>query len=218
MTRDEDFRPRAQLAVDYAISIQDSLGGWRYDPQSDSDTSVTGWFVMALQSARMAGLQVPSDVFEKVSRFLDMVSDDGGSRYAYLPNMGTNEVMTAEALLCRQYMGWPQDDARLASGVNYVGLHPISWSEPNTYYWYYGTQVMHHMEGDAWEQWNAVLRQAIPSQQLKEGQERGSWSPRGDRWGMQAGRLYMTCLCMYMLEVYYRHLPIYSKVYAPIAH
>jgi hypothetical protein len=147
-----------------------------------------------------------------------MVSDDGGSRYAYLPNMGTNEVMTAEALLCRQYMGWPQDDARLASGVNYVGLHPISWSEPNTYYWYYGTQVMHHMEGDAWEQWNAVLRQAIPSQQLKEGQERGSWSPRGDRWGMQAGRLYMTCLCMYMLEVYYRHLPIYSKVYAPIAH
>ena len=29
----------------------------------------------------------------------------------------------------------------------------------------------------------------------------------------QGGRLYVTCLRTYMLEVYYRHLPIYGEIY-----
>ena len=213
MSKDSEFRRPAQLAVDYAVKIQDELGGWRYEPGSDSDTSVTGWFVMGLQSARMAGLDVPSEVFEKVSAFLDMVTDDGGSRYGYMPQMNSKPAMTAEALLCRQYLGWRQNDERLTGGVKYLENYPIDWSEPNTYHWYYATQVMHHMEGDAWEKWNRVMRQDIPSKQVTKGKERGSWSPDGDRWAGHAGRLYMTCLCTYMLEVYYRHLPIYSDVY-----
>ena len=31
-----------------------------------------------------------------------------------------------------------------------------------------------------------------------------------DQWGQHGGRLYTTCLSIYMLEVYYRHLPIYN--------
>ena len=58
MTDDSRLRMPAQRSVDYAVKIQDSLGGWRYQPGSDSDTSVTGWFVMGLQSARMAGLEL----------------------------------------------------------------------------------------------------------------------------------------------------------------
>jgi hypothetical protein len=214
MTRDEAFRQPAQRAVDYAVRIQDTLGGWRYEPGTESDTSVTGWFVMALQSARMAGLDVPSDTLDKVSKFLDMVTDDGGSRYGYLPGMASKPSMTAEALLCRQYLGWRQDDPRLVGGVRYLDNYPIDWSDPNTYYWYYATQVMHHAEGDAWQRWNRVMRQEIPRQQVQQGREQGSWEPGQDRWASQGGRLYMTCLCIYMLEVYYRHLPIYAQVYA----
>ena len=41
-----------------------------YDPPAaDSDMSVTGWFVMALQSARMGGIEVPSHVFDKIRSF-----------------------------------------------------------------------------------------------------------------------------------------------------
>ena len=47
----------------------------------------------------------------------------------------------------------------------------------------------------------------------KNGPEAGSWDPTQDAWGYAGGRLYVTCLSAYMLEVYYRHLPIYTKVF-----
>ena len=56
MTKDEEFREPAQLAIDYALKVQAPEGGWRYVPGQGTDTSVTGWFVMGLQSALMAGL------------------------------------------------------------------------------------------------------------------------------------------------------------------
>jgi hypothetical protein len=66
------------------------------------------------------------------------------------------------------------------------------------------------MDGSEWNQWNQIMRQEVPSHQTQTGKEKGSWSPSGDRWGAHGGRLYVTCLSVYMLEVYYRHLPIYK--------
>lgn len=217
MTKDQEFREPAQRAVNYCVEIQDRDGshpdgGWKYDPHHDSDMSVTGWFVMALQSARMAGLDVPSDVFARVAEFLDSVSDDG-SFYAYMPGYASKLALTAEGLLCRQYLGWPRDDERLTKGVEYLARNPVTWDNTNTYYWYYATQVMHHMEGDEWFEWNRVMAKELPKKQVRSGPERGSWSPDNDIWGQGGGRLYMTCLCTYMLEVYYRHLPLYSNLH-----
>lgn len=211
MTQDSRWRMPAQRAVDYAVKIQDSQGGWRYQPGTDSDTSVTGWFVMGLQSARMAGLEVPAEVFERVSGYLDRAAVGDGSRYGYQPGMEGTYSMTAEALLCRQYLGWKRDDRRLLTGVNLIRAYPMSWQERDVYYWYYATQVLHHLAGAEWDEWNAVMRQMLPENQTKDGPERGSWSPSGDRWGPHGGRLYVTCLSIYMLEVYYRHLPLYSS-------
>jgi hypothetical protein len=50
----------------------------------------------------------------------------------------------------------------------------------------------------------------LPEHQVRSGRLRGSWNPDGDAWGSTAGRLYTTCLSTYMLEVYYRHLPLYG--------
>jgi hypothetical protein len=58
------------------------------------------------------------------------------------------------------------------------------------------------------------MRQYLPETQVKKGPEAGSWDSNSDRWGGSAGRLYVTCLRTYMLEVYYRHLPIYSSLYS----
>jgi hypothetical protein len=125
--------------------------------------------------------------------------------------------MTAEGLLCRQYLGWAQHDERIVNGANYL-LMPENlpkWSERNVYYWYYATQMMHHLEGEQWKKWNGVMRDLLVEKQVKAGKERGSWDPMKpvpDQWGPHAGRLYVTCLSVYILEVYYRHLPLYSKV------
>jgi hypothetical protein len=215
MTGDAQYYEAAQRAVDYCVKVQSREGGWRYEPGADSDMSVTGWVVMALQSARMAGIEVPSPVFERIEAFLDSVSRGSeagyevGSRYAYQPRHGATLALTAEGLLCRQYLGWPRDDPRLAAGVEYLLANLPAWNNRNVYYWYYATQVLHHMEGQAWQTWNAEMRQLLPAHQEKRGRERGSWDPRGDRWGDAGGRLYVTCLSLYVLEVYYRHLPLY---------
>jgi hypothetical protein len=209
MTHEESYRDAAQSAIDYCVTIQSPEGGWRYEPGVDSDMSVTGWFVMALESARMAGIDVPSPVFARVSEFLDSVSRDDGSKYSYRVRDGATLSLTAEGLLCRQYIGWEHDDPRLRNGVDYLLANLPSWDERNVYYWYYATQVCHHMEGRDWRRWNAVTRQLLPEHQQKRGAERGSWNPVDDRWGAAGGRLYVTCLSLYVLEVYYRHLPIY---------
>jgi hypothetical protein len=213
MTGDTQYYDAAQKAVDYCVRVQSPAGGWRYQPDpetGESDMSVTGWVAMALQSARMAGIEVPSPVFEKLGRFLDSVARDDGSRYAYQSTDGATLTLTAEGLLCRQYLGWGRDDPRLNQGVAYIMANLPDYNKRNVYYWYYATQVLHHMEGDAWREWNIVMRKMLPEAQVKRGRERGSWDPKGDRWEGAGGRLYVTCLSIYILEVYYRHLPLYQ--------
>jgi hypothetical protein len=215
MSKDPKFREPALKAIDFCVKSQHRLGGWRYSPGTDSDTSVTGWLVMALQSGRMARLDVPKETLDNIGRYLDNASSAGGARYGYQAGSSETEVMTAEGLLCRQYLGWKRNHAALGSGCDWLlASHLPKWTDRNVYYWYYATQVMHHMEGPRWEKWNSVMRDLLVNNQVKNGGEKGSWDPSRpspDKWS-EAGRLYVTCLSTYILEVYYRHLPIYSKI------
>ena len=80
------------------------------------------------------------------------------------------------------------------------------------YAWYYITQVVHNVGGTAWYRWNGRMREVVPAQQIEKGPEAGSWDPALDKWGHIGGRLFTTCFLTYMLEVYYRHLPLYQAV------
>lgn len=220
MTGDKKFLAPAQKAVNFAVKYQDRAGGWRYTLGEESDTSVTGWFVMALKSARMAKLEVPEEVFSNISKYLDSASEKGGREYLYQPNMFGTPAMTAEGLLCRQYLGWKQTDPRLLEGVAALNKDKVDYAsrDRDVYYWYYATQACHHMENPIvggqrhfiWKEWNDVMKQEVPAHQIRKGPEEGSWDPQGDKFADNGGRLYVTCLSIYMLEVYYRHLPIYS--------
>ena len=66
-----------------------------------------------------------------------------------------------------------------------------------------------HMD-DGYGRAQKHVRQELPKHQITAGKERGSWDPSRDAHGELGGRLYVTCLCTFMLEVYYRHLPIYD--------
>ena len=125
----------------------------------------------------------------------------------------TTAAVTAEGLLCRQYLGWPQRDPRLVEGLELLMAENRLDFESDTkdvYAWYYITQVAHHMEGEAWRRWNDRLRDVLPREQAVKGKQRGSWDPSLDRWGHIGGRLFVTSFCVYMLETYYRHLPLYA--------
>ena len=78
------------------------------------------------------------------------------------------------------------------------------------YYWYYGTQTLHHVGGKSWQKWNEIMRKMLVDLQIKEGHMAGSWTPK-EQHDQAGGRLYMTALATCTLEVYYRHMPIYAK-------
>lgn len=211
MTNDSWLRPKAQLAIDFAESAQSSEGGWRYRPRYDSDTSVTGWYVMALKSAQASGLEVNDSKLRQVSDYLNTVSYYDGAGYAYQTNGRPSPAMTAEGLLCRQYLGWDREYPPMRDGLyTLVEDHMFDKRDPDVYYWYYATQALHHYGGSLWRQWNDEMRVQLPAIQVTSGREKGSWAPQNDYWGQNSGRLYTTCFSIYCLEVYYRHLPLYK--------
>ena len=212
MSGDKALRGPSQLAIDFAEKAQSREGGWRYVPREDSDTSVTGWFVMALMSGRMAGLSTERKTLSGVDRFLDSVQSNGGSEYSYTELARPSVSMSAEGLLCREYLGWKRDDERLAKGCELLTNHPVANDvRQRAYYtWYYSTQTLHHYGGEPWQKWNLAMRVELPRMQVMDGKDKGSWPPQGDDHATSGGRLFSTCFALYCLEVYYRHLPLYG--------
>ena len=76
MARIPDTKAAAQKAIDYCTeTFQQGEGsdklGWRYSPKAVGDLSNTGWFVMAMKSAKVAGLHVNPASFEGAAKFID---------------------------------------------------------------------------------------------------------------------------------------------------
>jgi hypothetical protein len=212
MTADRDVGRAAQAAVNFILNAQNSDGGWRYNPKDPGDTSVTGWQLMALKSAHMAGLDVGGSAFSSTSKWLDSVAVHDGTEYAYQPGQAPAPAMTSVGLLCRQYLGAKRDDPRLTGGVTYLMGHMPDEAFPNIYYWYYATQVMHNMYGTEWDQWNRKIRNLLVDSQVRNSQAcaNGSWDSEKDAWGRRGGRLMQTSLSCLTLEVYYRYLPLFK--------
>lgn len=212
MTQDERLRKPAQLAIDFIVEAQHPRGGWRYAPREPGDTSVLGWQLMALQSARAAGLNVPSDTLDLVDQYLESVQSSSGALYAYQPGHRPTHVMTAEALLCRIYLGWGADHPGLRLGTDQLlTKFPPDMNDPDFYYWYYATQVFHHVGGRPWRQWNQAMREALVAMQRTSGFHAGSWDPDGPH-ASTGGRIYVTSLAICTLEIYYRHAPIFRQI------
>ncbi len=207
MMQDESLRGPAQAAIDFIANVQHDQGGWRYYPGQPGDTTVFGWQIMALRSAQLAGLQVPDPVLVRAEKFLDSVQDQQGATYGYM-TPGRQPSPTAIGLLSRMYYGWKQDDPRLAIGVQY--LKNLGPSRTDMYFNYYAHQVMHHYEGPGWEAWNRELRDRLIATQSRRGHEHGSWY-FNDQHAEAGGRLYTTAMCVMILQVYYRYMPLYGR-------
>jgi len=168
-----------------------------------------GWQLMALKSGHMAFLQVNPLTIKKAVEFLNRVQADDGAMYGYT-DPGNGYGTSAVGLLCRMYLGWKKDNPALQRGVL-----RLAKAGPNAdlYYDYYATQILHHMEGDAWVAWNTKMRESLVKSQQTKGHAAGSWFEGYDKGHgpERGGRLYCTSMATMILEVYYRHLPIYGQ-------
>ena len=225
MSNIKETREAAQKAVNYCVEIHQcgegsEKMGWRYGPKEAGDLSVTGWFIMALKSSKVAGLHVDPAAFEGAIKFLDFVQQKidnppAGVETGYGPVVaygytgpGNGGRLCAIGNLARQFLGWKKED--LQGSVEYFvkahGLPKPDAAGLDLYYTYYGTLCTFQQGGDTWKNWNEAMKAALLPRQCKGGDDAGSWNPDtaafSKNWG-RVGETAISCLC---LEVYYRYL------------
>lgn len=213
MTKDKKLKKAVQASINFLDKTQSkSVGGWRYGIGDPGDTSVVGWQNMAFKSAKMAGIEFPNSVYSKTMKYLDEARTKQGE-YTYEPGhaLASSHGTTAIGLLCRLYMGWPQDHEEFKSGLDYItkkGFNP-----KDIYYNYYASQFLFQAGGPQnpdWKKWNPQIRDSLINTQDSDDKRnrQGSWFIEGDKFHNGAtfgGRLYHTAMATMILQTYYRY-------------
>ena len=208
------YRLAAEKAVDFIEKNQHTDGGWRYSKKLTeiSDTSVSGWQVLALKSAKEAGIAVSSKCVEAVRGFFRSRETGEDGRTGYDGRQPVTEATTGVGMLAKQFLLGEGDAPLVGNAANFLARHAeTQWgtdlSEPakNDYYlWYNCTLPMFQIGGRLWDRWNRVVRDKLATLQKHGGCEDGSWDP-DTNWAEKGGRVYSTALAVLTLEVYYRY-------------
>lgn len=200
MTHDAKLARPVKLAVDYVDASARANDG------SAGKTSVLGWQVMAMESARRAGVKTSNITFDAARRWLDSVASPASpGRYAYQRAGAPSPAMTAEAMFVQQMLGRAPTDPRMQDSASFILASPPRWRDgAPTHYWYYATLALFQHQGTPWKQWNDALVPELLSHQQQTGPQAGSWEPQ-DRWSKLCGRVHQTAVCTLSLEVYYRY-------------
>ncbi len=214
ITHREDYFQPLERAVKFLCKAQNPRsGGWRYQPhpslQHAGDLSVTGWVIMALRSAEMAGVQVPQKNLKSARAYLNTVAT-GAHKGLYGYTQATPKLsMTSVGMYCQQLFGSKPGEARQIDSAKFLALHLPVERQKNYYYWYYGCLSMFLHGGDGgvgeahWKQWNAKMVPLF----LKKQQSNGTWKAEGRRANRE-GTTITTAWATLSLTVYYRYLPI----------
>jgi len=215
--RDERMGAAAARAIGFCERAVNADGGWRYQPKADaSDMSVTAWFIQALKTARLASIRVDQSIYSQALAFVDSVTDKGAGKESngvvtymfsrdqeYASN--SHPALTAAGMMVRQFSGMGVRNHILVKGAELTKRLPPNWNNKDFYYWYYATYAMHNMGGEYRIWWNQKIRDVLLEHQSRDGDNAGSWDPKGDRWARGGGRVYCTALGALCLEVYYRY-------------
>ena len=193
-------------AVRLIVRTQNDEGGWRYNPvPHDADVSVTICQIMALRSARNAGLEVPSQTIDRAVEYVRACqNNDGGFKYQ-LNRGGSAWPRSAAGVASLFYAGIYEDDA-IDQGLRYIrdNALPGATSPPGHYYYYghyYAVQTMYLAGGDWWALWWPAIRDELISKR----------SPRGVWTDSAAGTAYATAMSLIILQMPKRYLPIFQK-------
>jgi hypothetical protein len=185
---------------------QNPDGGWRYNPVPyDADVSVTICQIMALRSARNAGIEVPKEVVDKAVEYTRQCQNpDGGFRYQL--NQGFSAwPRSAAGVASLYYAGIYKDDA-LDRGVEYLvkTAMPGATNAPSAHYYYghyYAVQAMYLAGGANWAEWWPAIRKELLDRQDLD----GSWADQS------VGPAYGTAMSLIVLQMPKRLLPIFQK-------
>lgn len=228
MTNALAYREPAQRSIGFVLKARNPYLAWRYayPPNGESDTSVTGWMVMALKSAKISGLDVENSAFKDAIAFVERMTEPEFGRTGYMQRGGQparteaagakfpaskSESLTAVGMTVRIFGGHDvKTDPMLNKGADLLSKCLPRWDVDagsiDYYYWYYGSLAMFQVGGPRWNRWNEAMKSALLDHQRleKDRDEFGSWDPM-DPWADEGGRVYATALNCLTMEVYYRY-------------
>ena len=200
LTGDARLRDPAERAVAFMVSARAADGmAWRYAPGAPAgDTSILGWVVMGLKSAKETGIPIPqeSSIRRGTLLWLDKVaSGDAKGLARYQPGEGVTATMTAEAWVCRQFMGVGGPGPASSEAANFLLENESDRGSTNVYYWYYATLALYQHGGEPWSRWNARVRDKIVGLQRSSGHQMGRAGSRTIVCtGRRGSRIYCTTL------------------------
>jgi hypothetical protein len=207
MTGDENVKEKLQKAVRLIEKVQNSEGGWRYQPAPfDADLSVTICQVMALRGARDAGVKVEKSTIDKAIKYVRRCQNsDGGFSYMASQggSMGGSAFPRSAAGVCALYYAGVFEGEDLAKGLAYIkNFTPGKGGRLNEghffYGYYYGTQAMFLAGGDYWKEFYPAIRDELIRKK------------DGDHWSGDFSEDYATSMALIILQMPNRYLPVYN--------
>lgn len=206
---DDRVKDALKKAVNVIFEAQHSSGGWRYDPRPrDHDLSVTVMQVVALTSAKEAGILVPDTVIDKALKYVLACQHPFEGGFAYQPGRGGQpEFARSAAGVMSLMMCGERDSVDTKRGLDYLlNYDPKRRFDSAKFYYYahyYAIQVMYQTGGDTYRSWYAQIRQRLLQRQRNDGSFAGGQP--------NTSAVYATSMSVLILGVPYRYLPIYQR-------
>ena len=203
--------PTLKVAVPIVLEGQTNGGGWLYSYGSNGtgDLSISGWNIQALKAAELTGLKFSGLARGKAKavRYLEAAEDpngtDGFYRYRVTDGHKGKLSLTGVGVYSARMLNAPSRLENKALDL-IISKNPNNFNPDKAYSWYYHSLAAFQKQGKHWRDYNSTYQQVMAKAQEKN----GSWpASKGHGQVGQDGKLYSTCLCTLMLEVYYRYLP-----------
>lgn len=205
MSNREEIRDTLKRAVEVILKAQSSSGGWRYHPQPrDADISVTVMQIVALVSAKEAGIYVPKKTIDRAVAYVKRLQVRFTGGFGYTSPRQEGFARTAAGAMSLLMCGEKPDSRAVKSALGYLNRYPDSKFRDERWFYYghyYAVQAMYQAGEDYYQKWYPQIRAALLARQKND----GSWS------GGQGGGAYATSMAILILGVPYRFLPIYQR-------
>jgi len=199
-------------AVDITLRAQNDQGGWRYTPKpKDADLSMTAMHIVALNSAREAGIAVPQSTIDRAAEYVVSCQNEETHGFAYTAQGGHAKAsfpVSAGGTLALMLSG-KRDDLSVRRAMNYLKDYDDSKFSPEDserefkffyYAHYYGIQAMYQSGEEDFKDWYAQILKTL----LETQEDDGSWKSGH-------GGVYGTGMAILIAGVPYRYLPIYQR-------
>ena len=202
MTGDSRVREALVKAVRLIVASQNDQGGWRYRPVPiDADISVTICQIMALRSARNAGISVPKDTIDRAIVYVRQCQNPADNGFRYRIGSGPSAFPRSAAGVASLYYAGIYEDEALEKGLDYLNQQRNGPIRSHYFYGhYYAAQAMYLAGGDYWANWFPHIRDELIASQQTDGS-----------WTSQQGDEYASAMALLVLQVPNRLLPIYQR-------